>query len=40
MRTLIAIPCMDYCHTDFLRALLSLEISGEVQYTFAQSSLI
>ena len=40
MRTLIAIPCMDMCHTDFLRALLSLEVSGEVQYTFAQSSLI
>lgn len=40
MRTLIGIPCMDYCHTDFLRALLSLEVSGEVQYAFAQSSLI
>lgn len=40
MKTLIAIPCMDFCHTDFLRALLSLEKSGEMQYTFAQSSLI
>ena len=40
MRTLIAVPCMDMVHTDFLRALLGLEVSGEVQYTFAQSSLI
>ena len=40
MRTLIAIPCMDMLHTDFCRSLLSLEIFGEVQYTFAQSSLI
>lgn len=40
MRTLIAVPCMDMVHTDFLRALLSLEVTGEVQYTFAQSSLI
>lgn len=40
MKTLIAIPCGDFCHTDFLRALLSLEVSGEIQYTFAQGSLI
>ena len=40
MKTLIAIPCMDMIHADFVRALLSLEIFGEVQYTFAQSSLI
>ncbi len=40
MKTLIAIPCMDMIHADFVRSLLSLEISGEVQYTFAQSSLI
>ena len=40
MKTLIAIPCMDMIHADFVRSLLSLEISGECQYTFAQSSLI
>lgn len=40
MKTLIAIPCMDFCHTDFLRALLGLEVSGEVQYSFAQGSLV
>ena len=40
MKTLIAIPCMDSVYTEFLRALMGLEISGEVQYTFAQSSLI
>lgn len=40
MRTLIAIPCGDTCPTDFLRALLSLEVVGEAQYTFAQGSLV
>ena len=40
MKTLIAIPCGDFCHTDFLRALLGLEIIGEAQFTFAQGSLV
>lgn len=40
MKTLIAIPCGDQCSTDFLRALLSLEMVGQVQITFAQGSLI
>ena len=40
MKTLIAIPCMDMVHTDFLRALVSLEVDGEIQFTTAQSSLI
>ena len=40
MKTLIAIPCMDMIHADFVRALLGLQIRDEVQYTFAQSSLI
>lgn len=40
MKTLIAIPCGDMCNTDFLRSLLSMEIVGEVQFTFAQGSLI
>ena len=40
MKTLIAIPCLDMVHTEFLRSLLGLELSGEVQYTFAQNTLI
>ena len=40
MKTLIAIPCMDMIHADFVRSLLSMEINGQAQYTFAQSSLI
>lgn len=40
MKTLIAIPCGDTCPTDFLRALLSLEMVGQVQITFAQGSLV
>lgn len=40
MRTLIAISCGDNCPTDFLRSLLGLEIVGEVQFTFAQGSLV
>lgn len=40
MKTLIAIPCLDMIRTEFLRSLLGLELSGEVQYTFAQNTLI
>lgn len=40
MRTLIAVPCMDMVHTDFLRSCLSMEKDGEVRWGFAQSSLI
>ena len=40
MRTLVAIPCMDMVHTDFMRSCLNMEKSGEVRFGFAQSSLI
>ena len=40
MRTLIAIPCMDMVHTIFMRALLNLNKSGEVQYAISSSSLV
>lgn len=40
MRTMIAVPCMDMVHTAFLRSCVGLEISGEVQWTTAQNSLI
>lgn len=40
MKTLIAIPCMDMMHTDFVRSLVGMKIEGEVQFTFAQASLI
>ena len=40
MKTLVAIPCGDMIHTDFMRACMSLEIVGDVQFTFAQGSLI
>lgn len=40
MKTLIAIPCGDMCHTAFLRSLVGMEVRGDVQYAFAQGSLI
>lgn len=40
MRTLIAVPCMDQVQTDFFRSCVGLEISGEVQWTTCQSSLV
>ena len=40
MKTLVAIPCMDMVHTDFLRSCLGMERSGDVRFGFAQSSLI
>ena len=40
MRTLIAIPCMDMVHTIFMKAMLSLERVGDVQYGLSCSSLV
>lgn len=40
MKTLVAIPCMDMVHTDFLRSVVGMERSGEVRFGFAQSSLV
>lgn len=40
MKTLIAVPCMDMVHTDFMRSCLCMEKTGEVRWGFAQSSLI
>ena len=40
MRTMIAIPCMDMLHADFFRSCVGLEVSGEVQWTTAQCSLV
>lgn len=40
MRTMIAVPCMDQVQTGFFRSCLGMEVSGEVQWTTSQSSLI
>lgn len=40
MKTLIAVPCMDMVHTGFMRSLLALKKSGEVEYMIPQSTLI
>ena len=40
MRTMIAVPCMDTAWTDFTRSCVGLELSGDVQWTTCQSSLI
>ena len=40
MRTLIAVPAMDMLSTDFCRSCVGLQLSGEVQWTFSQSSLV
>lgn len=40
MRTIIACPCGDMVHTAFLRSLVGMEIRGDVQFTFAQGSLV
>lgn len=39
MRTMIAVPCMDMVHTDFLRSCVGLQVSDEIQWTTCQSSL-
>ena len=40
MRTMIAVPCMDMVHTDFMRSALSLEHRDETQFYFSQASLV
>ena len=40
MKTLIAIPCMDMVHTDFMRSLLMMDKIGMCQFGISQSSLI
>lgn len=40
MRTLIAIPCMDMVHTQFLKSLMGMNKVGSVGYAISCSSLI
>lgn len=40
MKTLIAIPCMDMVHTNFLKSILGMRKVGEVQFQISCSSLI
>lgn len=40
MKTLVAVPCMDMVHADFLQSCVGLEKTGEVQFTMARSSLV
>lgn len=40
MRTMIAVPCMDMVHTDFMRSALSLQHRDETQFYFSQASLV
>ena len=40
MRTLIAVPAMDMLSTDFCRSCVGLQLSGEVQWTFSQGSMV
>lgn len=40
MRTLIAIPCMDMMHTEFVQSLVGMRKVGEIQFGFVSASLI
>lgn len=40
MKTLIAIPCMEMMHTEFVQSLVGMRKVGDVQYGFISSSLI
>lgn len=40
MKTVIAIPCMDMVHTQFMKSVVGMRLSGEVRYFFGQSSLV
>lgn len=40
MKTMIAVPCMDMMHTQFVHSLIGLRMTEEYRVTFAASSLI
>lgn len=40
MKTLIAIPCMDMVHTEFMKSLLGMRPAGEARYGLTSSSLV
>lgn len=40
MKTIIAIPCMDMVHTEFVRSLVGMHYVGEIQFCFTECSLI
>lgn len=40
MKTLIAIPCMDMVHTEFMKSLLQMNRVGEIGFSIISSSLI
>lgn len=40
MKTLIAIPCMDMVQTEFVRSLVGMKTTGQVQFAFSQASLV
>lgn len=40
MKTMIAIPAMSTMMTQFVRSLVSMRVSGDVEYAFTESSLV
>ena len=40
MKTIIAIPCMEMVHTEFVRSLVGMRYVGEIQFSFTECSLI
>lgn len=40
MRTMIAIPCMDMMHSQFVMSLTGLRLDGEVKFAYSVSSLV
>lgn len=40
MKTMIAVPCFDMMHTLFVRSLLGMQCEGDIEITFATSSLV
>ena len=40
MRTMVAIPCMDMMHSQFVMSLTGLRLDGEVKFAYSVSSLV
>lgn len=40
MRTMVAIPCMDMMHSNFVMSLTGLKLDGEIKFAYSVSSLV
>ena len=40
MKTMVAIPCLDMMHSQFVMSLTGLKLDGDIKFAYAVSSLV